>query len=96
MTIEPEERSVRMASLLSGPVHSEILPLLDKARGMEFLVLDQIRPDIRMPVATVIVPGFHHFRERFAPGRLFDVPVELGWRDRPLAETELDSVPVIA
>ena len=69
---------------------------LAEARGMEFLVLDQTRPDIGMPVARVIVPGLRHFWERFAPGRLFDVPVELGWRDRPLAETELNSVPVIA
>ena len=41
---------------------------LVEARGMEFLVLDQTRPDIRMPVARVIVPGLRHFWERFAPG----------------------------
>ena len=29
---------------------------LVEARGMEFLVLDQTRPDIGMPVARVIVP----------------------------------------
>ena len=69
---------------------------LVEARGMEFLVLDQTRPDIGMPVARVIVPGLRHFWERFAPGRLFDVPVEMGWRDRPLAETDLNPVPVIA
>ena len=63
---------------------------------MEFLVLDQTRPDIGMPVARVIVPGLRHFWERFAPGRLFDVPVAMGWRDSPLAETELNPVPVIA
>ena len=67
-----------------------------EAKGMEFLVLDQTRPDIGMPVARVIVPGLRHFWERFAPGRLFDVPVAMGWRDRPLAETELNPVPVIA
>ena len=69
---------------------------LVEARGMEFLVLEQTRPDIGMPVARVIVPGLRHFWERFAPGRLFDVPVEMGWRDGPLVETELNPVPVIA
>ena len=69
---------------------------LVEARGMEFLVLDQTRPDIGMPVARVIVPGLRHFWERFAPGRLYDVPIEMGRRDSPLAEDELNPVPVIA
>ena len=69
---------------------------LVEARGMEFLVLDQARPDIGMPMVRVIVPGLRHFWERFAPGRLFDVPVEMGWRGNPLAEAELNPAPVIA
>ena len=68
---------------------------LVEAKGMEFLVLDQTRPDIGMPVARVIVPGMRHFWERFAPGRLFDVPVEMGWRESPLAEEDLNPAPVI-
>jgi oxazoline/thiazoline synthase len=31
-----------------------------------------------------------HFYRRFGPGRLYDVPVKLGWLDRPLLETELN------
>ncbi len=69
---------------------------LVESRGMEFLVLDQTRPDIGMPVARVIVPGLRHFWERFAPGRLYDVPVETGRREHPLAESDLNPVPVIA
>ncbi len=69
---------------------------LVEARGMEFLVLDQTRPDIGMPVVRVIVPGLRHFWERFAPGRLYHVPVETGRRNRALAEDELNPVPVIA
>lgn len=65
-------------------------------RGMEFLALDQTRPDIGMPVVRVIVPGLRHFWERFAPGRLYDVPVAMGWKDRPAREPELNPVPVIA
>ena len=69
---------------------------LIEARGMEMLVLDQTRPDIGMPVVRVIVPGLRHFWERFAPGRLFDVPVKMGWREHAEKETDLNPVPVIA
>jgi len=63
---------------------------------MEFLVLDQTRPDIGMPVVRVIVPGMRHFWARFAPGRLYDVPVSLGHRTHPLLEADLNPTPVIA
>jgi ribosomal protein S12 methylthiotransferase accessory factor len=62
--------------------------------GLEMLVLDQTRPEIGLPVAKVIVPGLRHFWARFAPGRLYDVPVRLGWLDRPLAEEELNPIPM--
>jgi ribosomal protein S12 methylthiotransferase accessory factor len=63
---------------------------LAKREGLDFLVLDQTRPDIEVPVVRVIVPGLRHFYRRFAPGRLYDVPVKLGLRDRPLPENELN------
>ncbi|HEY2526553.1 MAG TPA: TOMM precursor leader peptide-binding protein [Xanthobacteraceae bacterium] len=63
---------------------------LAERAGLDFLVLDQTRPDIDVPVVRVIVPGLRHFYRRFAPGRLYDVPVKLGWRDRPLLENELN------
>ena len=69
---------------------------LVEAKGMELLVLDQTRPDIGMPVVRVIVPGMRHFWERLAPGRLYDVPVDMGLRESPLAEAELNPTPVIA
>ena len=63
-----------------------------KQAGMDFLVLDQTRPDIEVPVARVIVPGMRHFYIRFAPGRLYDIPVKLGWLERPRTEAELNPV----
>jgi ribosomal protein S12 methylthiotransferase accessory factor len=65
---------------------------LAKRVGLDFLVLDQTRPDIEVPVVRVIVPGLRHFYRRFAPGRLYDVPVKLGWRDQPLLENELNPI----
>jgi oxazoline/thiazoline synthase len=63
-------------------------------RGMEMLVLDQTRPDVGVPVAKVIVPGMRHFWARFGPGRLYDVPVELGWLGAPTAEDDLNPIGV--
>jgi oxazoline/thiazoline synthase len=67
---------------------------LVEERGMEMLVLDQTRADVGMPVVKVIVPGLRHFWARFAPGRLYDVPVQMGWLDRPLREEELNPFPM--
>jgi ribosomal protein S12 methylthiotransferase accessory factor len=65
--------------------------LIERA-GMEMLLLDQTRPEVGLPVAKVIVPGLRHFWPRFAPGRLYDVPMRLGWLARPLAEDELNPI----
>ena len=57
--------------------------------GLDFLVLNQTRPDVEVSVVRVIVPGLRHFYRRFAPGRLYDIPVKLGLRDSALPESEL-------
>jgi len=67
---------------------------LVEERGMELLVLDQTRPDVGLPVAKVIVPGMRHFWARFAPGRLYDVPLELGWLDARTPEEDLNPIPI--
>ena len=65
-----------------------------EAKGLEVLVLDQTRADLGLPVARVVVPGLRHFWPRFAPGRLYDVPVQLGWLPSALREDELNPIPV--
>jgi ribosomal protein S12 methylthiotransferase accessory factor len=42
----------------------------------------------------VVVPGLRHFWPRFGPGRLYDVPVRLGLLPAPLAEAELNPLPL--
>jgi oxazoline/thiazoline synthase len=63
-----------------------------KREGLDFLALNQTRPDIDVPVVRVIVPGMRHFYRRFAPGRLYDVPVKLGLLHVPLSEDELNPI----
>ena len=60
------------------------------AAGLEVLVVDQSRPEIELNVAKVMVPGLRHFWRRLGRGRLYDVPVRLGWIDRPVPEAELN------
>ncbi|HEY2073632.1 MAG TPA: TOMM precursor leader peptide-binding protein [Gaiellaceae bacterium] len=62
---------------------------LDTA-GLELLVLDQTRPDIELSVVKTMAPGLRHFWRRLGPGRLFDLPVRLGWLDRPTPEEEMN------
>jgi oxazoline/thiazoline synthase len=60
-----------------------------KRAGLDFLVLNQTRPDVEVPVVRVVVPGLRHFYRRFGPGRLYDIPVKLGLRDQAIPESEL-------
>lgn len=82
----------------TGQMHSQAAPPLERllatleVAGLEALVLDLTRPDVRLPVAKVIVPGLRHFWARLAPGRLYDVPVSLGWLSAPTLEEDLNPI----
>src|SRR5205823_4071339 len=52
-------------------------------QGVDLLVLDQTRADVGLSVVKVFAPGMRHFWARYAPGRLYDVPVKLGWLQQP-------------
>ena len=77
-------------------LRQDILTCIDIAaqQGMETLVLDQSRPDIGLKVVKVIVPGMRHFWARFAPGRLYEVPVKMGWLTEALTEEQLNPIPM--
>jgi ribosomal protein S12 methylthiotransferase accessory factor len=90
----PQRRAADFARCWSDDLREDVryCQRLVESRGMELLVLDQTRPDIGLPVVKVIVPGLRHFWPRFAPGRLYEVPVQLGWIPRSLSETELNPI----
>ena len=60
--------------------------------GLEVLLLNQTRPDVGLPVFKVIVPGMRHFWARFAPGRLYEVPLKMGWLDSAKTEEDLNPI----
>lgn len=90
--VAPPRRATDFAHVWSDDLRDDIrhCQRLLEVRGMELLVLDQTRPDVGLPVVKVIVPGLRHFWPRFAPGRLYAVPVELGWIAKRLREAELN------
>ena len=92
----PARRAADWAPYRSDDLKDDVLfcqGLADRL-GSELLVLDQTRPEIGLPVVKVIVPGLRHFWARFAPGRLYDVPVQLGWLPQPRAETDMNPIPM--
>jgi bacteriocin biosynthesis cyclodehydratase domain-containing protein len=80
----------------TGDLHDDVLRCERSLaeRGVETFVLDQTRPDTGMHVVRVIAPGLRHFWARFAPGRLYDVPVRMGWLPRPPGEHELNPISI--
>jgi len=81
----------------SDDIEQDVLTCVEVARlaGLEMLVLNQTRPDIGLPVVKAIVPGLRHFWSRFGAGRLYDVPVKLGWLPAPLTEDQMNPMPMV-
>ena len=65
-----------------------------EAQGLEVLVLDQTREMVGLPVVKVVIPGLRHFWARYAPGRLYEVPVRMGQLSQPLTEEQLNPIPL--
>jgi ribosomal protein S12 methylthiotransferase accessory factor len=95
-----EEASPRGAAhfsrVWSEDLREDVEWCVDLARrhGLETLVLDQTRPDVGLSVVRVIVPGLRHMWPRLGPGRLYDIPVRLGWLSQPTPEEQLNPVGV--
>ena len=77
-------------------LHEDITTVQQRLEGLglDVMVLDQTRPDVGLPVMKAIVPGMRGFWARFAPGRLYDVPVKLGRQTRPTAYEDLNPIPL--
>ncbi len=95
---DPKAKKITKADypITTHDLNEELQTCIDKVheKGLEILVLDQTRADIKLPVIKVMVPGMRHFWARFGEGRLYDVPVTMGKLDKPLTEAELNPIPV--
>ncbi|NBB82134.1 MAG: TOMM precursor leader peptide-binding protein [Alphaproteobacteria bacterium] len=88
----PPTRLADRPSLATDDHADDVAVCVDRAAavGLEVLALDLTRPDIGFPVVRVIAPGLRHFWRRLGPGRLYDVPMALGWQPAPTPEADLN------
>jgi ribosomal protein S12 methylthiotransferase accessory factor len=94
---QPEQPPLTAADYHCVPPGSRDLDgicAIARRAGLDVLVLNQTRPDIAMPVVKVVSPSMRHFWPRFAPGRIFDVPVRMGRLTRPTSYSALNPIPV--
>ncbi|MBD2677102.1 MULTISPECIES: TOMM precursor leader peptide-binding protein [Nostoc] len=90
--LQPLKTASDYPNFWSDDIYTDVMKCVEIAQtvGLETLVLDQTRPDIGLNVVKVIVPGMRTFWSRLGPGRLYDVPVKLGWLKEPLRETQMN------
>lgn len=83
-------------SLWHDDLRADVSMCVERAAraGIETLVLDNTRPETPLHTVKVIAPGLRHFWSRLGPGRLYEVPVRLGWLPAPLAEEDLNPLPI--
>ncbi|NCR43633.1 MAG: TOMM precursor leader peptide-binding protein [Microcystis aeruginosa G13-12] len=93
---QPLKTAQDYPKLWGDDIYAEVNTCVEIAKqaGLETLVIDQTRPDIGLNVVKVTVPGMRHFWSRFGEGRLYDVPVKLGWLDEPLTEAQMNPTPM--
>jgi thiazole/oxazole-forming peptide maturase SagD family component len=72
----------------------QVNAILDRLRaaGLHVYAADLSRSDVILKTVRAVVPGLRHIWNRRGPGRLYDVPVRLGWLDAPLKEHQLNPI----
>jgi oxazoline/thiazoline synthase len=92
----PARRPTNVPNTTSGDLYEDVETLRSRLEsvGLEVLILDQTRPDVGLPVVKTVIPGMRPIWARFGPGRLFDVPVRLGWLPGPTPYAELNPTPL--
>ncbi len=61
-----------------------------KRQGLNAYMLEQPRKVTGVRVVRAMVPGLRPFWARFGRGRLYDVPVKMGWAKAERREWELN------
>jgi bacteriocin biosynthesis cyclodehydratase domain-containing protein len=76
----------------TAPEVRTLASLLERAAelGLDVLKVDLTRPELGIPVVRVVAPGLRPLARHLAPGRLYDVPVNLGWIPHALSEEQMN------
>jgi len=75
-----------------GYLETSIETIIKKlsVQGIELIAFDLMQQDTGVPVVKMLAPGLRHFWRRTGPGRLYQVPVKMGWQEQVLTEAELN------
>ena len=78
--------------LETGNLVTDISTCVDtlRAKDLKPYFVNMTRDASMLPTVRVVVPGLRHFWHRFAPGRLYDVPVEMGLLAAKTPERDLN------
>jgi ribosomal protein S12 methylthiotransferase accessory factor len=63
------------------------------ATGLEPSVVDLTRAETGIPVVLAACPGLRHWWHRLGPGRLYTVPVRMGWLRSARSELAMNPIP---
>jgi ribosomal protein S12 methylthiotransferase accessory factor len=63
-----------------------------KDLGLRPVEINLTRKDVSLHTVRALVPGLRHIWNRRAPGRLYEVPLRLGWIEERLEEDGLNSI----
>jgi len=63
--------------------------------NLPIYMVDLTRAEIGVPTVRVIVPELRSIKPRLAPGRLYEIPVRLGWRGEIRPEQEMNPYPLV-
>jgi ribosomal protein S12 methylthiotransferase accessory factor len=88
----PHLAGTREVDLPGATTFETLLAAVDAA-GIDLWIADLTRPEFEIPVVRAVSPQLRDWHPRFAPGRLFDVPVALGILPRPTPVVDLNPVP---
>src|SRR5262249_49207664 len=94
--VAPDERVAKRYHDFPSPVARNVqedvllCAKLAQSWGLDMLVLEQTRKHVGMPVVKILVPGMRSWWARFAPGRLYTLPIQLGWLATPRTEAALN------
>jgi bacteriocin biosynthesis cyclodehydratase domain-containing protein len=69
--------------------------LVKRARNLnlDVLTVSLTRPELGIPVVRTIIPGLRSLARSLAPGRLYSVPVSLGWIPEALTPEQMNPQP---
>lgn len=93
--LKPDRGLSTLPEVMRQPDDSDAITLRQQLverlakNGVDCYCVDLTDPDYGVPAVRCIAPRLRNIQPCFAPGRLFDVPLALGWSKTPTSETSM-------